>query len=125
MADLRTALGKVLEEEDPLVKESYDIATLDETNLFVVDVLYAAAAARVDRYGTFLAADAAKIVVNDEGKKIREIALHKALSRLSQGDRNQVIEKWKTSASKTRYTFVLQTMRHYVLLKQADRRGLT
>ena len=125
MADLRTALGKVLEEEDPLIKESYEIATSDETNRFVVDVLYAAAAARVDRYGTFLAADAAKIVVNDEGKKIREIALHKALSRLSQGDRNQVIEKWKTSASKTRYTFVLQTMRHYVLLKQADRRGLT
>jgi len=125
MADLRTALGKILEEEDPLIKESYEIATSDETNQFVVDVLYAAAAARVDRYGTFLAADAAKIVVNDEGKKIREIALHKALSRLSQGDRNQVIEKWKTSASKTRYTFVFQTMRHYVLLKQADRRGLT
>jgi len=121
LADLRTALGKVLEEEDPLVKESYEIATLDETNQFVVDVLYAAAAAHIDRYGIFSAADAAKITVNDDGKKIREIALHKALSRLSQGDRNQVIEKWKTPAGKTRYTFVLQTMRQYVLLKQADR----
>jgi hypothetical protein len=124
MADLQAALGKILEEEDPLVKESYEIATSNETNQFVVDVLYAAAAARIDSYGTFSAADAAEITVNGDGKKIREIALHKALSRRSQGDSNQIIEKWKTSAGKTQYTFVLQTMRQYVLLKQMDCRGL-
>jgi Cdc6-like AAA superfamily ATPase len=124
MADLRTALGKVLGEEDPLIRESYDTATSDETNQFVVNVLYAAAAARMDRYGTFSAADAAKVTINDAGETIREIVLHRALSRLSQSEKNKIIEKWKTPAGKTQYTFVLHTMRQYVLLRKADHRGL-
>ena len=124
MDHLRNALDKVLREADPLVKTSYDIATKDETNLFTVDVLYAAALAKFDKYGSFSAADTAKIIVDDDGRQISELTLHNALNNLSLQKNAEIIEKWKTSAGKTKYTFKLQTMRQFILLRQAARRGL-
>ncbi len=124
MAHLRAALEKVLKEADPLVRTSYEIATRDETNLFAVDVLYAAALTRFDKYGSFTAADTAKIIIDDDGRKIAELTLYKAFNELSRQKNAEIIDKWRTPAAKTRYTFSLQTMRQYILLRQAARRGL-
>jgi Cdc6-like AAA superfamily ATPase len=124
MADLRAAVGKVLKEADPLAKASYEIAAKDESNLFVVDVLYAAAAAAFDSYGSFSVSDIAKVTVDENGKTIPEITLVKALDELSQKKNAQIFDKWKTPTARTRYNFVLQTMRQYILLRQATRRGL-
>lgn len=121
---LRGALEIILNEADPLVKTTYEIATRDETNLFAVDVLYAAALAKFDKYGSFTAADTAKIVIDDDGRQIPKLTLHKAFNYLSQQKNAEIIDKWKTPAARTRYTFNLQTMRQYILLRQAARRGL-
>ncbi len=121
---LRGALEIILNEADPLVKTAYEIATRDETNLFAVDVLYAAALAKFDKYGSFTAADTAKIIIDDDGRQIPKLTLHKAFNYLSQQKNAEIIDKWKTPAARTRYTFNLQTMRQYILLRQAARRGL-
>ena len=124
MSDLRAALDKILKEGDPLAKTTYELATRGKANKFVADVLYAAALARFDRYGSFTAADAASVILDDSGKRIQEITLHKALSSLCQDKNGPVLEQWRTPACTTRYMFVLQTMRQYILLSQAARRGL-
>jgi hypothetical protein len=124
VTDLRVALEKVLSEADPLVKTGYETATREETNLFTVDVLYAAALAKFDKYGYFTAEDTAKVIVDDDGRQIPLLTLHKAFDELTQHKNAEIIDKWKTPAARTKYAFNLQTMRQYILLRQAARRGL-
>ena len=121
---IAVALEKVLTEADPLVKTGYATATREETNLFTVDVLYAAALAKFDKYGYFTAEDTAKVIVDDDGRQIPLLTLHKAFDELTQYKNAEIIDKWKTPAARTKYAFNLQTMRQYILLRQAERRGL-
>lgn len=124
MADLRDALEMVLRESDPLARASYEAATREETDQFVIDVLFAAATAPFDDYGTFTAASAAEMLVDSEGKTLPETAIRQSLEDLAQQETARLIEKWTVPKDETRYTFVLQTMRQYILLRQAVRRGL-
>ncbi len=124
MVDLKSALEKVLKEADPLAKKSYELATRDETDAFVVDVLFAAATAPYDAYGSFTVEDAAAIPVQGSGKSIPLKKLQKAFDDLAEQKDARIIDKWIMPAEDTRYSFVLQTMRQYVLLRQAARRGL-
>ena len=124
MTDLRDALEMVLRESDPLAKASYNAATRDDSDQFLIDVLFAAATAPFDDYGTFTAESAAEMFVDPEGKKLPETAIRQSLDDLAQQDNARLIEKWAMPAAKTRYAFVLQTMRQYILLRQAVRRGL-
>ena len=124
IADFRKALEKSVQEADPLVKAAYDLATHGDHNQFMTDVLFAAASARFDKYGSFSARDAAKVVVNDHGHRVLELTLHRALSALSDGKYYFLIEKRRTPARETRYFFSNQTMRQYIILHQAQARGI-
>jgi Cdc6-like AAA superfamily ATPase len=124
MADLRDALEMVLRESDPLAKASYEAVTRDETDQFVIDVLFAAATAPFDNHGTFTAAGAAEQFVDTEGETLSEAKIRQTLDDLAGQENLRLIEKWALPADETRYTFVLQTMRQFILLRQAVRRGL-
>ena len=124
MSDLRIALRKVLKEADPLARKTYELATRDEMDRFAADVLFAAATAPYDDYGSFTVEDAAKVPVDIDGRSISVEELELAFDDLSQDPDTHVIEKWVLPAEDTRYGFVLQTMRQYILLRQAARRGL-
>ncbi len=114
----------VLIESDPLARASYETATRDETDQLLIDILFAAATAPFDEYGTFTAESAAEMFVDSEGKKLPEAEIRQCLEDLAQQENMRLIETWPTPTAETRYAFVLQTMRQYILLRQAVRRGL-
>jgi len=124
LADLRNALEIVLRESDPLARASYEAATRDETDEFVIDVLFAAATAPFDEHGTFAAESAIAMFADSAGTKRPETEIRQALEDLARQETSPVIEKWATPTDETRFTFGLQNMRQYVLLRQAVRRGL-
>jgi hypothetical protein len=124
MADLRDALEMVLIESDPLARASYETATQEETDQHLIDILFAAATAPFDDYGTFTAEGAAEMFVDGDGKKLPEAEIRQCLEDLTQQENGRLIETWPMPTAETRYAFVLQTMRQYILLRQAVRRGL-
>jgi len=124
MTDLREALEMVLRESDPLARASYEAATREETDHHILDVLFAAATAPFDDYGTFTVKSVVKMFVDSDGKKRTESEIRQTLEDLASQENSRLIETWPVQTSETRYAFVLQTMRQYVLLRQAARRGL-
>ena len=52
-----------------------------------------------------------------------EANIRDALEELAQQEQSRLIEKWAVPTAEDRYTFVLQTMRQYILLRRAVRRG--
>jgi len=124
MADLRDALEMVLVESDPLARASYETATRDETDQLLIDILFAAATASFDDYGTFTVESVAEIFVDSEGKKLPEAEIRQCLEDLAQQENARLIETWLMPTAETRYAFVLPAMRQYILLRQAVRRGL-
>jgi Cdc6-like AAA superfamily ATPase len=124
MADLRDALEMVLVESDPLARASYETATRDETDQLLIDVLFAAATAPFDDYGTFTAESAVEMLVDSKGKKLPEAEIRQTLENFARQKKSRLIETWPMPTAETRYAFVLQTMRPYILLRQALCRGL-
>lgn len=124
MRDLREAMAQVLDEADPVTAAMYDMATQGERNQFMTDVMFAAARCRFDRFGAFTAADAADVALDADERKLRELTLHKALSTLTLPQNGAVLEKRRTPSGTTKYSFQHQTMRQYILVRQARQRGL-
>jgi GTPase SAR1 family protein len=122
--DFRKALNRCAEEADPLVKAAYDLATRGDSNQFMTDVLFAAASARFDEYGSFTAKDASKVAVNDQGHRIIELTLHRALSALGDEKYYGMVEKHRTPSGAVQYFFANQTMRQHIMLRQLQARGL-
>jgi len=124
MMDLREAMAQVLDEADPVTAAMYDMATQGERNGFMNDVMFAAARCRFDRFGAFTAADAADVALDMNNHKLRELTLHKALTTLTLPQNGAVLEKQRTPSGTTKYSFQHQTMRQYILVRQARQRGL-
>jgi len=124
MMDLREAMAQVLDEADPVTVAMYDMATQGERNSFMTDVMFAAARCRFDRFGAFTAADAADVALDTDNRKLRELTLHKSLTNLTQPQNGAVLEKQRTPSGTTKYSFQHQTMRQYILVRQARQRGL-
>ena len=124
MTDLREAMAQVLVEADPVTMAMYDMATQGERNQFMTDVMFAAARCRYDRFGAFTASDAADIALDGDDRKLRELTLHKSLSSLTLPQNGAVLEKQRTPSGTTKYSFLHQTMRQYILVRQARQRGL-
>jgi hypothetical protein len=124
MTDLREAMTKVLNEADPVTVAMYDMATQGERNQFMTDVMFTAARCRFDRFGAFTAADAADVSLDGDDRKLRELTLHKALSTLNLPQNGAVLEKMRTPSGTMKYSFQHQTMRQYILVRQARQRGL-
>ncbi len=124
IVDFREALNRYVEGADPLVKAAYDLATQSDNNRFMADVMFAAASARFDKYGSFTAKDASKVMVNDQGHRILELTLHRALSALGDEKYHGLMEKRRAPSGAIQYFFANQTMRQYIILRQAQARGL-
>ena len=124
MGDLRDALEMVLIESDPLARASYETATQEETDQHLIDILFAAATAPFDDYGTFTAEGAAEMFADSDGRKLPEAEIRQCLEDLAQQENARLIETWLMPTAETRYAFVLPAMRQYILLRQAVRRGL-
>jgi len=120
--DVEGALDRVLAESDRLVIEIYERVTEGGRNQFQKDVLFAAAFCDADQYDTFTAADAARVFENSNDE-IHLLALQKALSVLSTEEKGPVLRRF-AEPSGMRYGFANQTMRQYVLVRQALERGL-
>ena len=124
MQDLREAMAQVLNEADPVTVAMYDMATQGERNSFMTDVMFAAARCRFDRFGAFTATDAADVSLDTDSRKLRELTLHKSLTNLTLPQNGAVLEKQRTPSGTTKYSFQHQTMRQYILVRQARQRGL-
>jgi hypothetical protein len=90
----------------------------------MTDVMFTAARCRFDRFGAFTAADAADVSLDGDDRKLRELTLHKALSTLNLPQNGAVLEKMRTPSGTMKYSFQHQTMRQYILVRQARQRGL-
>lgn len=124
LADLRNGLLSVLQKADHGLVTAYQHATSGEKNQFMVDVLFATASARFDKYGAFTVADAVNALANFEGQRIKELNFHKALSALTEDKKGKVIHKFRTPSSGTKYMFHNHMMRQYILLRQSIKRNL-
>jgi hypothetical protein len=122
--DLDRGVDIVLAEADPVVVRIYEMATRGERRDFVTEVVFAAAACRGDPYGAFTAESAAAVPVDAEGRRIPALTLHKALTALTTDEAGPMLAKQRNAAGEMRYQFINQTMRQYILLRQARLRGL-
>jgi Cdc6-like AAA superfamily ATPase len=113
--DLRYAVERAAEEAESRVKEAYNLALAYPDGQIFRDVLFAAACAPSDEFGTFALAD---VTPPDAGPPLAE-----ALARLAEPERGAVLQRLSTSDG-PRWQFFNQMMRHYVLVRQAVERGL-
>ncbi len=122
--DLRAAVRRCSEEADARVKEAYDLAIGPHENASFRDVLFYAARCRSDEYGTFSAADVAAAAVGRDGQEgLSLLALQYPLKKLTEPERGAVLRRLVTPGG-LRYQFSSQMMRHHVLVRQAEQRGL-
>jgi hypothetical protein len=122
--DLRAAISEVLSEADPNVIRAYEDATRAETNLFMNDTLFAAADAPMDRYGKFNAEDALKALEGHTGESYKILNIARGLTHLSKNEKNGILEKTVSEGGTNTYDFINPLMRHYILFRQAERRGI-
>lgn len=122
--DLRAAISDLLSEIDPNLVTAYEGATRSEWNLFMTDIVFAAAAAPFDAYGRFRADGVLKVLESHTGKSHRIVNIHGGLARLSKNERVRILERTVSAGGAIEYDFINPLMRQYVLLRQAERRGL-
>lgn len=122
--DLRAGLGSLLEDADPSAAVSYKIATRGGRNVFIKDLLYAAAVAKFDRFGAVTGNSVAKALRAHFGRDVRELHLHNAFNKLTLAKNGAIVAKSKTPDGTIQYKFNNQSMRQYILLKQARVRNL-
>src|SRR5579883_1722338 len=125
--DLRYAVQRAAEEAETRVKEAYDLAVGPHENASFRDVLYYAARARSDEFGFFSAADVATAAARPgEGEQQTAqslLALQYPLKKLTEPERGAMLRRVITPGG-LRYQFTSQMIRHHVLVRQAEQRGL-
>jgi hypothetical protein len=113
--DLRYAVERAADEAESRVKDAYTLAVAYPDGAVFKDLLFAAACAPSDEFGTFALAD----VVPPPGSP----PLADGLARLTDAERGAVLRRLSTPDG-PRWQFFNQMMRHYVLVRQAGERGL-
>jgi Cdc6-like AAA superfamily ATPase len=113
--DLRYAVERAADEAESRVKDAYTLAVAYPDGAVFKDLLFAAACAPSDEFGTFALAD----VVPPPGSP----PLADGLARLTEAERGAVLRRLSTPDG-PRWQFFNQMMRHYVLVRQAGERGL-
>lgn len=113
--DLRYAVERAADEAESRIKEAYNLAVAYPDGQRFKDLLFAAARAASDEFGTFALAD----VAVPEGS----LPIADGLARLVEPERGAVLRRLATPDG-PRWQFFNQMMRHYVLVRQAAERGL-
>ncbi len=124
ICDLRVALQTIVDSMDPLIVKQYEMATRGEHNLFMMDVLFAAAVSRHDPYGAFTVIDATHAMRKNFGKVMQELTVHRALSKLSENEVGPILEKIRLPSGALTYNFINPSMRQYILFRQGRERGI-
>jgi Cdc6-like AAA superfamily ATPase len=120
--DLRYAVLRAAEEAESRVKEAYNLAIGSQDNTSFQDVLFYAARSRTDEFGTFTAADVAA-AGRTEQEEIPLLSLQYPLKKLTEPERGAVLRRIAGPGG-LRYQFASQMLRHHVLVRQAEQRGL-
>jgi hypothetical protein len=120
--DLRYAVERAAEEAEVRIREAYGQAVGTPVESAFQDVLYHAARARSDEFGSFTAADVAAAGPPTDGEGSL-LALQYPLKKLTEPERGSVLRRIM-SATGPRYQFCSQMFRNYVLVNQAARRDL-
>jgi Cdc6-like AAA superfamily ATPase len=113
--DLRYAVERAADEAESRVKDAYNLAVAYPDGQVFKDLLFAAACAPSDEFGTFALSD----VTPPEGSP----PLADGLARLTEHERGAVLRRLSTPDG-PRWQFFNQMMRHYVIVRQAIERGL-
>jgi len=123
--DFRGSLQDVLNEADPLVIRAFHRAIQGGKRKHVEAVLVEAARAKFDKYGAFSATDMLKGMKGDEGKEPATLMAHQVLSKLCDTKEDAIFRKHNDTFGDTKYVFVNQTMRQYILVRKVCEAGLT
>jgi len=128
--DLRDAARRIGDDPTFLLKIAYDRALGDEPGDETEDLLFFAARSRTNVTGTFdaaaIAAAAAAGQKDGAGNAVTRLSLlslHHALDGLTEPDRGPVLCR-VAGLIEPAYRFTSEMMRAYVLIRQAERRGL-
>jgi Cdc6-like AAA superfamily ATPase len=120
--DLRYAVERAAEEAEGKIKEAYNLAITSQSGTSFKDVIFAAARARSDEFGSFTVADVAR-AATEFGWDLSLLSLQFPLKKLSEPARGAVLRRINT-VDGLRYAFVSQMVRHHVLVRQAVERGI-
>jgi Cdc6-like AAA superfamily ATPase len=124
--DLKAAVRRSAEEAEARIKEAYDLAVAAGSHQAASfrDVLFHAARCRTDEFGTFTVADvAAAAAPAGGGPETSVLQIQYPLKKLTEADRGAMLRRL-SGLGGLRYQFVSQMMRHHVLVRQAEERGL-
>jgi Cdc6-like AAA superfamily ATPase len=113
--DLRYAVERAADEAESRVKEAYNLAVAYPDGAIFKELLFAAACAPSDTFGTFALAD---VTPPAAGPPLAD-----GLARLTEPERGAVLRRLATPDG-PRWQFFNQMMRHYVIVRQAGERGL-
>ena len=119
--DFRYAVEQAAEEAEARTKDAYLLAAGGAGKEMFEDALFFAACAHCDAFGSFTAGDVAA-AAGEEGAAAAE-AVAEQLAKLTKGPRGAVLRRIPAPGA-PRFQFSSQMMRHYVLARQAARRGL-
>ena len=119
--DFRYAIEQAAEEAEARTKDAYLLAAGSAGKESFEDALFFAACALCDVFGSFRAG-AVAAAAGDEGAAAAE-AIAEQLTKLTKGPRGAVLHRIPSPGA-PRFQFSSQMMRHYVLARQAARRGL-
>ena len=120
--DVVTALQRIADESDPIVVDVYDRATAGSNDV-QKDVVFAAAQCDCDDYGTFTATDAVEVNLGKDRSPLHLLTVQRSLAALTKEKSGPMLKKINAPRG-TRYSFVNSMMRQYVLVRQAEDRGL-
>jgi Cdc6-like AAA superfamily ATPase len=113
--DLRYAIERAADEAESRVKDAYNLAIAPPDGHVFKDLLFAAARAASDEFGTF--------TLGDVSAAESALPIADGLARLAEADRGAVLRRLSTPDG-PRWQFFNQMMRHYVIVRQAAERGL-
>jgi hypothetical protein len=121
--DLRYAVQRAADEAHSEIKLAYDLAIRCNGNTSFRDALFLAARCPTDEFGTFRASDAAAAALDGGMAPVSLLSLQRAFKKLSGPDRGAVL-RYVPSSAGVRYRFASQMLRHHVLCREAEERGL-
>jgi Cdc6-like AAA superfamily ATPase len=121
--DLRYAVHRAADEAHSDIKLAYKLAIRCSGKTSFRDALFFAARCATDESGTFAAADVVATAMDGAIPPMSLLPLQRAFAKLSGPERGAVLRRVPTPGG-VRYRFASQMLRHYVLCREAEERGL-
>jgi Cdc6-like AAA superfamily ATPase len=121
--DLRYAILHSADRAEARTRETYAMAVGPQESASFRDSLFYAARCRTDEFGSFAVADVVAAAAQLSARVPSLLSLQYPLKKLTEPARGAVLRRI-LGPSGWRYQFSSQMMRHHVLCRQAEQRGL-